>query len=44
MLEITAILIYNFYPIIAVMIILLAWLIDLPILTVAKNHFHVSLE
>ncbi|RKZ64070.1 MAG: plasma-membrane proton-efflux P-type ATPase [Gammaproteobacteria bacterium] len=35
---VTAILVYNFYPITAVMIILLALLNDLPILTIAKDN------
>ena len=35
---VSAILIYNFYPITAVMIILLALLNDLPILTIAKDN------
>ncbi len=37
---VTAILVYNFYPITAVMIILLALLNDLPILTIAKDNTH----
>ncbi|OQK18554.1 hypothetical protein AU255_12290 [Methyloprofundus sedimenti] len=39
---VTAILIYNFYPITAVMIILLALLNDLPILTIAKDNTWLS--
>ena len=39
---VSAILIYNFYPITAVMIILLALLNDLPILTIAKDNTHLS--
>jgi len=35
---VTAMLVYNFYPITAVMIILLALLNDLPILTIAKDN------
>ncbi len=35
---VTAILVYNFYPITAVMIIMLALLNDLPILTIAKDN------
>jgi len=39
---VSAILIYNFYPITAVMIILLALLNDLPILTIAKDNTWLS--
>ncbi|RLA21245.1 MAG: plasma-membrane proton-efflux P-type ATPase, partial [Gammaproteobacteria bacterium] len=39
---VTAILVYNFYPITAVMIILLALLNDLPILTIAKDNTWLS--
>ncbi len=39
---VSAILIYNFYPITAVMIILLAVLNDLPILTIAKDNTWLS--
>lgn len=39
---VTAILVYNFYPITAVMIILLALLNDLPILTIARDNTWLS--
>jgi len=39
---VTAILVYNFYPITAIMIILLALLNDLPILTIAKDNTWLS--
>lgn len=39
---VTAILVYNFYPITAVMIILLALLNDLPILTIAQDNTWLS--
>ena len=39
---VSAILVYNFYPITAVMIILLALLNDLPILTIAKDNTWLS--
>ncbi len=39
---VTAILVYNFYPITAVMIIMLALLNDLPILTIAKDNTWLS--
>jgi H+-transporting ATPase len=39
---VTAMLVYNFYPITAVMIILLALLNDLPILTIAKDNTWLS--
>ena len=39
---VTAMLVYNFYPITAVMIILLALLNDLPILTIAKDNTYLS--
>ncbi|MGY6275681.1 plasma-membrane proton-efflux P-type ATPase [Methylomonas sp. MgM2] len=39
---VSAILIYNIYPITAVMIILLALLNDLPILTIARDNTHLS--
>ena len=39
---VSAILIYNFYPITAVMIIMLALLNDLPILTIAKDNTWLS--
>jgi len=39
---VTAILVYNFYPMTAVMIILLALLNDLPILTIAKDNTWLS--
>ncbi len=39
-----AMLVYNFYPITAIMIILLALLNDLPILTIAKDNAHLETQ